>query len=103
MDFLTKRQEKFYRAMEKTPLTKALLTDWFIIKGRQKIDYYSQKIDDAIRNYKGNEAWLDDPKAVKKARREIIFHMFSYGILPYEYYMFRFRDCSPRKKDSFLT
>jgi hypothetical protein len=103
MEFLTKRQQKFYRAMEKTPLTKALLTDWFILKGRQKIDYYSPKIDEAIRNYKGNDAWLDDPGAVRNARREIIFHMFAYGILPYEYYMFRFRDCSPRKKDSFLT
>ncbi|MBR4396189.1 MAG: hypothetical protein IKT01_07385 [Eubacteriaceae bacterium] len=103
MEFLTKRQERFYRNMEKTPLGRELLTDWFMIAKRKRIAYYEDKIAAAIRNYKENEEWLGDEKAVRRARRAIIFSMFAYGILPDEYFMFRFAYLSPKGKDSFIT
>ena len=52
MEFLTKKQERFYRNMEKTPLGRELLTDWFMIAKRKRIAYYEDKITAAIKNYK---------------------------------------------------
>jgi len=103
MEFLSARQKRIYASMERTPLGTALLTDWFLLTRRQKIAYYRPRIDAAIKNHSPQADRPGESDAMARQRRQIVFAMFVYGILPDEYYMFRFADLSPLGRSHFIT